>query len=73
MIITPHHIKENKQIQTYIRRADDTLAAMGYTEHSTAHVARVAHLPRRFWPIWATPSAPASWPGSRATCTTSAT
>lgn len=43
MIITPHHIKENKQIQTYIRRADDTLAAMGYTEHSTAHVARVAH------------------------------
>lgn len=43
MIITPHHIKENKQIQTYIHRADDTLAAMGYTEHSTAHVARVAH------------------------------
>lgn len=42
-MITPRHIKENKQIQTYIRRADETLAAMGYTEHSTAHVARVAH------------------------------
>ena len=42
MIITPHHIKENKQIQTYIRRADDTLAAMGYTEHSTARVAHFA-------------------------------
>ncbi len=42
-MITPRTIKENKQIQTYIHRADDTLAAMGYTEHSTAHVSRVAH------------------------------
>ncbi len=42
-MITPQTIKENKQIQTYIRRADETLAAMGYTEHSTAHVSRVAH------------------------------
>lgn len=42
-MITPHDIKDNKQIQTYIRRADETLAAMGFTEHSTAHVSRVAH------------------------------
>ena len=38
-MITPRHIKENKQIQTYIRRADETLAAMGYTEHlSLIHI-----------------------------------
>lgn len=43
-MITPHTIKENPQILTYIRRADETLAAMGFTEHSTAHVCRVAHL-----------------------------
>ncbi len=43
-MITPRTIKENPQILTYIRRADETLAAMGFTEHSTAHVCRVAHL-----------------------------
>ena len=42
-MITPRTIKENPQILTYIRRADETLAAMGFTEHSTAHVCRVAH------------------------------
>ena len=39
----PAQIKENEQIRTYIQRADDTLAAMGFTEHSYAHVTRVAH------------------------------
>ena len=72
-MITPRHIKENKQIQTYIRRADETLAAMGYTEHSTAHVARVAHFAEKILAHLAIPSAPASWPGSPVTCTTSAT
>ena len=43
-MITPRTIKENPQILTYIRRANETLAAMGFTEHSTAHVCRVAHL-----------------------------
>ena len=42
-MITPHQIKENQQILTYIYRADETMSAMGYTEHSTAHVCRVAH------------------------------
>lgn len=41
--MTPAQIKENEQIRTYIQRADDTLAAMGFTEHSYAHVTRVAH------------------------------
>ena len=41
--MTPAQIKENEQIRTYIQRADDTLAAMGITEHSDAHETRVAH------------------------------
>ena len=37
-MITPEQIKRDKQIKTYIERADDTLQALGYTEHSFAHV-----------------------------------
>ena len=42
-MITPLEIKENEQIRTYIERADETLKALGFTEHSFAHVTRVAH------------------------------
>lgn len=42
-MITPQEIKDNEQIRTYIRRADETLGALGFTEHSFAHVTRVAH------------------------------
>ena len=40
--VTYKYIKENADIMEYIRRADETLAAMGYTEHSFAHVEKVA-------------------------------
>ena len=33
-MITPEQIKQDRQIKTYIERADDTLQALGYTEHS---------------------------------------
>lgn len=42
-MITPNEIKQNEQIRTYIEKADEALAALGYTEHSYAHVTRVAH------------------------------
>lgn len=42
-MITPAQIKANEQIRTYIEKADETLIALGYTEHSYAHVTRVAH------------------------------
>ena len=42
MIITYHDVKKNERINTYIRRADESLLAMGYTEHSFAHVTKVA-------------------------------
>ena len=35
-------IKSNEDIRTYIKRADESLVALGYTEHSFAHVTRVA-------------------------------
>jgi len=35
-------IKNSREIQTYIKRADETLAALGYTEHAFAHVGKVA-------------------------------
>ena len=42
-MITPTEIKQNEQIRTYIEKADEALAALGYTEHSYAHGTGVAH------------------------------
>lgn len=41
-LVTYKYIKQNPDIMEYIRRADKTLEAMGYTEHSFPHVERVA-------------------------------
>ncbi len=43
MRITFEDIYKNKEIQLYIRQADESMRAMGYTEHSFAHVGRVAN------------------------------
>ena len=43
-MMTYEQIKENPTIQTYIAQADKSLAALGYTEHSYAHVTRVAEM-----------------------------
>ncbi len=40
--ITYEMIRENKEIQTYIKMADKALASLGYTEHAFAHVTRCA-------------------------------
>lgn len=42
MSITFEQIKQNKDINTYITKADESLEALGYTEHSFAHVGRVS-------------------------------
>ena len=42
MEITYELIKKNDTINTYIRQADENLLAMGFTEHSFAHVTKVA-------------------------------
>ena len=41
-MITYEQIKHNADIRTYITKADESLASLGYTEHSFAHVTRVA-------------------------------
>ncbi len=41
-MITFEDIRHNDTIGTYIRKADESLKALGYTEHSFAHVGMVA-------------------------------
>jgi len=41
-MITFQDIKANKAVETYIRKADESLVALGFTEHSFAHVTIVA-------------------------------
>ncbi len=40
--MTYEDIKNNKTVHTYIEKADESLKALGYTEHSFAHVTKVA-------------------------------
>lgn len=41
-MVTFEEIRKNPGINTYIRKADESLVALGYTEHSFAHVGLVA-------------------------------
>ncbi len=41
-MVTYSEIKHNEAIKTYIRTADEGLAAQGFTEHSFPHVTKVA-------------------------------
>lgn len=44
MKITFEDIRNNEAVSTYIQKADESLIALGYTEHSFAHVTKVAEL-----------------------------
>lgn len=41
-MVTYEQIRQDAAVNTYITRADASLSALGYTEHSFAHVTRVA-------------------------------
>lgn len=41
-MLTCEDVKNNSAVRTYIQRADESLTALGYTEHSFAHVTAVA-------------------------------
>ena len=41
-MVTFEDVKNNPAVSVYIARADDTLKALGYTEHSFAHVGKVS-------------------------------
>ncbi len=43
-MLTYEEVKNSDAIRTYIIRADESLAALGYTEHSFAHVIHVAEM-----------------------------
>lgn len=40
--MTYEELKKNEAVKAYIRKADESLIALGYTEHSFAHVTKVA-------------------------------
>lgn len=46
MSITFEEVKKNPAIRAYIKKADESLIALGYTEHSFAHVTRAAQTAR---------------------------
>ena len=46
-MITAWDIKQDPQIRTYIEKADEALAALGFTEHAFAHVTRAAHFAQK--------------------------
>ena len=41
-MITFEDIRHNEEVNTYIRMADRTMVAMGFTEHSFAHMTKIA-------------------------------
>lgn len=43
-MLTYEDVKKSEAIKTYIVRADESLVALGYTEHSFAHVVHVAEI-----------------------------
>lgn len=47
MKITYDEIRKNEKVNSYIRKADESLISLGYTEHSFAHVTKVAETASR--------------------------
>lgn len=43
MALSYEEVRKNTKIRSYIRRQDENLIALGYTEHSFNHVCRVSH------------------------------
>ncbi|MFV0351132.1 MAG: HD domain-containing protein [Oscillospiraceae bacterium] len=46
--VTFEDVKASEEVKAYIRQADVVLAAIGYTEHSFAHVLRCAEMASRW-------------------------
>jgi metal-dependent HD superfamily phosphatase/phosphodiesterase len=43
-IVTFNEVRENPRVKIYVRKADEALAEIGYTEHGERHVGLVAHI-----------------------------
>ncbi|MGI6029007.1 MAG: HD domain-containing protein [Candidatus Heteroscillospira sp.] len=46
-MLTLEEVRHNSEVRSYIEKADESLIALGYTEHSFAHVGRVAAVASR--------------------------
>ena len=46
-MLTIESVKQSCEVHTYIAWADEMLGSLGYTEHSFAHVTKVAHFARK--------------------------
>lgn len=68
--MTYEEIKNNEEINSYIRQADASLVALGFTEHSFAHVTLVAEKAGYILETLGYPARTWSWQRSRAICTT---
>ena len=69
MRVTYEDIKSNPEIRTYITQADASLIALGFTEHSFAHVTKCAETASSLLRDLGRSNSPKS----PASCTTSAT
>lgn len=47
MRITIEQVKANESIKSYIKKADESLIALGYTEHSFPHVTKVSQTAKK--------------------------
>lgn len=47
MSVTYGRVKNDPEVSTYIRQADESMRAMGFTEHSFAHVTKCAEVASR--------------------------
>jgi metal-dependent HD superfamily phosphatase/phosphodiesterase len=43
-VVTFESIRENPRVKVFVRKADEALAEIGYTEHGERHVGLVAHI-----------------------------
>ena len=73
MNVTFEMVRSSPEIRTYITQADASLTALGFTEHSFAHVTKCAEVAARILTQLGYTPKRWSWPGSPPTCTTSAT
>ena len=52
MEVTFDMIRSSPEIRTYITQADASLTALGFTEHSFAHVGKCAHVAAQILTEW---------------------
>ena len=71
-MVTAEQVKNDRAVKAYIAKADESLSALGYTEHSFAHVGLVANTAKYILETLGYDAHQVDWPRSPASSTTSA-